>query len=60
MFYAAALSQILLYTVFREWIIDVPAEFAVSAEQRSYLTTLVIFHCVTLVLVSAALWYRSN
>ena len=59
-FYVAALSQILLYTVFREWIIDVPAEFAVSEEQRGYLTSLVIFHNVTLVLVPAALWYRSR
>ena len=59
-FYVAALSQIFLYTVLREWIIDVPAEFAVSEEQRGYLTTLVIFHCVTLVLVSAALWHRAK
>ena len=54
-FYIAALSQILLYTVFRSWIVDVPPEFAVSDEQRSYLTGLVVFHCVTLVLVTIAL-----
>ena len=54
-FYLAALSQIVLYTAFRDWIIDVPPEFAVSDEQRSYLTGLVIFHCVTLVLVTFAL-----
>ena len=59
-FYVAALSQIILYTVFRNWIIDVPAEFAVSDEQRGYLTSLVIFHCVTLVLVTAAVWVRSS
>ena len=59
-FYLAALSQILLYTVFQEWIIDVPAEFAVSAEQREYLSTLVYFHLVTLVLVTAALVVRSR
>ena len=54
-FYVAALSQILLYTVFRSWIMDVPAEFAVSEEQQSYLTGLVIFHVLTLILVSFAL-----
>ena len=59
-FFVAALSQILLYTVFREWILDVPAEFAVSDDQRGYLTSLVIFHAVTLVLVSSALWYQSR
>ena len=31
-FYAAALSQIFLYTLLREWIVDVPAEFTVSEE----------------------------
>lgn len=59
-FYVAAISQIVLYTVFREWIIDVPTEFEVSEEQRGYLTSLVIFHCVTLVIVSVALWYQKN
>ncbi len=54
-FYLAALSQIVLYTAFRSWIVDVPPEFAVSDEQRSYLTGLVVFHCVTLVLVTIAL-----
>ena len=54
-FYLAALSQIILYTFFRDWIVDVPPEFAVSDEQRSYLTGLVVFHSVTLVLVTAAL-----
>ena len=51
----AALSQIVLYTALRSWIIDVPAEFAVSDEQQSYLTGLVVFHCVTIVLVTLAL-----
>ena len=58
-FYLAAVSQIILYTVFRSWITDVPPEFAVTDEQRSYLTGLVIFHCVTIVLVTAALKIRS-
>ena len=59
-FYLAAISQILLYTLLRDWIIDVPAEFAVSDEQRGYLNGLVGFHCVTLVLVSVALWQRAR
>ena len=59
-FYVAAISQIILYTVFRDWIVDVPAEFSVSEEQRGYLTTLVIFHCVTIILITAALWVRTR
>ena len=58
-FYLAAISQIILYTVFRGWITDVPPEFAITDEQRSYLTGLVIFHCVTIVLITAALRIRS-
>ena len=57
-FYVAASSQVVLYTVLREWILDVPPEFTVSAEQRDYLSGLVVFHLVTLVAVSAALWVR--
>lgn len=59
-FYVAAISQIILYTLFRDWIVDVPAEFSVSEEQRGYLTTLVIFHCVTIILVTSALWIRTR
>ena len=58
-FYLAAISQIILYTALRDWIVDVPREFAVSDEQRSYLTGLVVFHCATLVLVSIVLRLRS-
>ena len=54
-FYIAAASQILLYTVFRQWIMDVPAAFAVTAEQMGYLDGLVVFHVVTIVLVTACL-----
>lgn len=32
-FYGAALSQVLLYTVFRRWILDVPPQFAVAPDQ---------------------------
>ena len=54
-FYLAAISQIILYTVFKNWILDVPEAFAVPPEQESYLTTLVVFHIVTILLVSFAL-----
>ena len=57
-FYVAAISQIILYTVFRDWIVDVPAEFSLSEEQRSYLSALVILHCVSIILVTSALWIR--
>ena len=56
-FYAAALSQILLYTVFRAWVIDVPEAFARSPDDLRYLDGLVAFHVVTLALVSLALWH---
>lgn len=59
-FYVAAISQIILYTVFREWVIDVPPEFSVSEEQRGYLTSLVVFHCVTFILVTFALLIRTR
>ena len=29
-------------------------------QQRGYLTTLVIFHCVTIVLITLALWIRTR
>lgn len=57
-FFVAAISQIILYTAFREWIIDVPPEFSVSEEQRDYLTYLVVFHCATIALLSLSLWIR--
>ena len=57
-FYIAAVSQSLLYTVLKDWVITVPADFLVSAEQQSYLATLVIFHLVTLVVVTLALRAR--
>ena len=57
-FYVAAGSQILLYTLLRDWVTSVPVPFSVSAEQRSYLNTLVIFHLVTLIVVTGALGLR--
>ena len=54
----ATISQILLYTLFREWILEVPqdlaAQFEMGAEQRGYLTSLVIFHVVSLIAIALA------
>ena len=57
-FYLAASSQIVLYTIFRDWIIDVPPDFAVSPEQTAYLSGLVTFHVVAIILVTFALKHR--
>ena len=54
-FYLAAISQIVLYTLFRDWVIDVPQDYAPSAEQMNYLSALVFFHLVTVLLVTFAL-----
>ena len=58
--YVAALSQIVVYTVLNDWIVDVPPEFALSDEQRGYLTGLVVFHLVTLALATACIRIRST
>ena len=57
-FLIGAVSQILLYTVFRKWIIDVPIEFAPTPEQVTYLTTLVWFHIVALAIFAILLLRR--
>ena len=54
-FYAAAVSQIMLYTLFRDWIMDVGPAFTRTPEEIAYLDTLVGFHVVSMVLVSLAL-----
>ena len=59
-FYIAAISQIFLYTIFRSWILDVPIEIAPSAEQVGYLTSLVIFHIVTILLMTLSLYIVYN
>lgn len=59
-FYAAAASQILLYTLLRDWILDVPEVFARSREEIAYLDLLVGFHIVTLMLVTAVLRLRKG
>ena len=59
-FFTAAVSQILLYTVFRAWIIDVPAEFARPPEEVRYLDSFVVFHIVTIALVGVAIWLQRS
>ena len=54
--FVAALSQILLYSVFRDWILDVPAEFARSPDEVAYLDVLITFHVVTLSFFVLAMW----
>lgn len=54
-FFAVAISQIVLYTVLRSWIIDVPVKFTPAPEHLGYLDMLVIFHIVAIVLVVVAL-----
>ena len=53
-FYVAASSQIVLYTVLRPWITDVPEPFTVFAAPEEYLDWLVVFHVVALILVTIA------
>ena len=57
-FLCAALSQIALYTIFREWVLDVPESFRPSPEEIGYLDTLVMFHVITIAVVATALWLR--
>jgi len=59
-FFCAAISQIVLYTVFRTWVVDVPAAFQRSPDQLAYLDALVIFHCVTIVVMIACLSISSG
>jgi hypothetical protein len=50
-FVLASVSQVFLYTVFREWILAVPAEFAPTPKEAAYLGILVAFHVATLLIV---------
>lgn len=57
-FVIAAVSQIVLYTILRDWIVDVPEPFTRSPDEIAYLDTLVAFHIVTLLLFCLAMWLR--
>ncbi|MEM6507789.1 MAG: hypothetical protein AAF711_20325 [Planctomycetota bacterium] len=52
----AATSQILLYTVLRAWVLDVPADFAVAPADVAYLNGLVVFHIACLLALGAVFW----
>lgn len=52
----AATSQILLYTVFRAWVLDVPADFAVAPTDVAYLNGLIVFHIACLAALGAVFW----
>ena len=54
-FYIAALSQIILYTIGRDWVLDVPNAYRPAPDDLNYLDGLVAFHIVTIVVVSIAL-----
>ena len=58
--FTAGISQIVLYTVLRAWIIDVPEPFVRSPEDVAYLDTLVAFHVITLALVGSVIWLNRN
>ena len=53
-FFLAAASQIVLYTLLRTWILDVPAQFARTPDEIRYLDVLVVFHLVTIAVVVVA------
>lgn len=59
-FFVAALSQIFLYTVFRDWVLDVPTEFKPTAEAAAYLNLLVIFHIITCLAMTLTLFFRAK
>ena len=59
-FFCAALSQIVLYTVFRNWILDVPPEFQRGAQDLAYLDNLVVFHIVSSIAMGAAIMLRRH
>ncbi|MEM7223747.1 MAG: hypothetical protein AAF495_12250 [Pseudomonadota bacterium] len=56
----AALSQLLLYTLLRDWVLDVPAAFRPTAEQVAYLDGLVAFHGITLAVLAVVWWLRRS
>lgn len=57
-YFFAAASQIVLCTVLRAWILDVPMEFTRTPEEIEYLDSLVVFQLVTIVVVVLAIWLR--
>lgn len=58
-FFVAVATQLLLYTAFRSWILDVPERF-VTPGMASSLNGLLVFHIVTVALIVFAIWLRSH
>ena len=56
-FFTAAATQLLLYTVLRGWILNVPERF-ISPGMANSLNGLIIFHVVTVALVLFAIWLK--
>lgn len=54
-FYVASVSQVVLYTAGRSWIMNVPEEVQTSAAVSAYLDLLIAFHVIAMVLVTAAI-----
>lgn len=57
---AAAASQIVLYTLFREWVLDVPAAYQIDPAAEHHLDVLLVFHALTLVSILATLLRRTS
>lgn len=56
LFWLAAFSQVCLYTLGRDWVLDVPAAFAPNEDGVAYLSLLVTFHIVSLLCCSLSVW----
>jgi len=56
----AAGSQIVLYTMLRGWILDVPSAFVPTPQEQAYITGLVVFHITTLTAVFFVLLHKGN
>ena len=59
-YFSAAVSQIVLCTLLRDWILDVPVDFAPRTEEIVYLDGLIAFHSVTVAFVVYAIWLRQT
>ncbi|MDJ0759645.1 MAG: hypothetical protein QNJ19_09600 [Woeseiaceae bacterium] len=56
----AAASQIVLYTLLRAWVLDVPAAYRVDPAAEGYLDVLLVFHAVTLMSILVTLVWRTS
>ena len=56
---AAAYSQIVLYTLFRSWVLDVPQAFARPGGEQA-LDGLLAFHFASLLIFGLLVWWRQK